>query len=218
MAQDGPTGPQELVFRVNSDPGARSLGQAHAQETTAAEQAQQVGARLEALISGLRGPDVSFSPIPAGQHSQCPPPHLALPTAPPEARLLRSLSTIGLDADYAAGAGARIGELVERLTRLCRVETDLLGGTVATTRLGWGGSADTVISPAVDAEIVELHAQAVALAVQTRHRWLATVASAIALAGRLASAATLPGGAMTALPLVLQFIADVRAAVTAPGR
>lgn len=206
-----------VAFVVALDDDLEALAEAEGAERAAAAAGDAALRRLDVLATSMTAPGFAFfagvgAPI---DPARGPDPGAGLPSIDPGGPEAALLAELFAGVSFTSGAGPALdGEgpsaVLARLTRLCRVETLHRGAPVATTRVGWGGATETVVAPGAGAPSLDAHARAVALAVAARHRWLRTAGAAVGLAGRLAAAASHPGGPAAVLPAVWRFVAEVR--------
>jgi hypothetical protein len=106
----------------------------------------------------------------------------------------------------------RLGQLLDRVADLARgrsrIETRVEGALVAQSITTLTGDTELWIAPRLSPAGARLHARSVAVAVRTRHAWARILTLTVRGAGRLAMLG-LPGGAISAVPLVWRFVRDV---------
>lgn len=109
-------------------------------------------------------------------------------------------------------APGRLAQLLDRVADLARgrarIETRLEGALVAQSITTLSGDTELWIAPRLSPAGARLHARSVAVAVRTRYAWARVLTLTVRGAGRLAVLG-LPGGAISAVPLVWRFIRDV---------
>ncbi|HEX3481549.1 MAG TPA: hypothetical protein VHT91_41345 [Kofleriaceae bacterium] len=106
----------------------------------------------------------------------------------------------------------RLAQLLDRVADLARgrsrIETRVEGALVAQSLTTLTGDTELWIAPRLSLTGARLHARSVAVAVRTRHAWARVLTLTVRGAGRLALLG-LPGGALSAVPLVWRFVRDV---------
>jgi len=106
----------------------------------------------------------------------------------------------------------RLAQLLDRVADLARgrsrIETRVEGAIVAHSITTLTGDTELMIAPRLSLTGARLHARSVAVAVRTRHAWARILTLTVHGAGRLALLG-LPGGALSAVPLVWRFVRDV---------
>jgi len=109
-------------------------------------------------------------------------------------------------------APGRLSLLLDRIADLVRgrsrIETRVEGALVAHSVTTLTGDTELWIAPRLSLTGARLHARSVAVAVRTRHAWARILTLTVRGAGRLAVIG-LPGGALSAVPLVWRFVRDV---------
>jgi hypothetical protein len=156
------------------------------------------------------------------------PADLGAPLAPvraAEARLIAALTgdTAPLELDRLAWAAepsaapaehdpGRLGTLLERVADLARgrsrIETRVEGALVARSTTTLTGDTELWIAPRLSVSGARLHARSVAVAVRTRHAWARVLTLTVRGASRFAVLG-LPGGVVSAVPVVWRFVRDV---------
>lgn len=106
----------------------------------------------------------------------------------------------------------RLSPLLDRIADLARgrsrIETRIEGALVAQSITTLTGDTELWIAPRLSLTGARLHARSVAVAVRTRHAWARVLTLTVRGAGRL-TLIGLPGGALSAVPLVWRFVRDV---------
>ncbi len=106
----------------------------------------------------------------------------------------------------------RLGRLLDRVADLARgrsrIETRVEGTLVAQSITTLTGDTELWIAPRLSLTGARLYARSAAVAVRTRHAWARILTLTVRGAGRLAMLG-LPGGAISAVPLVWRFVRDV---------
>jgi hypothetical protein len=141
-----------------------------------------------------------------------------------EARLIAALTSgapRGLDrlAWSAAPAPAelepepgRLAQLLDRVADLARgrarIETRIAGALVAQSITTLSGDTELWAAPRLSLSGAHLHARSVAVAVRSRHAWARILTLTLRGASQLAVVG-LPGGALSAVPLVWRFVRGV---------
>lgn len=146
------------------------------------------------------------------------------PTRTAEARLIAALAgdTAPLELARLAGSAepatpaeqepGRLAQLLDRVADLARgrsrIETRVEGALVAQSITTLTGDTELWIAPRLSLTGARLHARSAGVAVRTRHAWARILTLTVRGAGRLAMLG-LPGGAISAVPLVWRFVRDV---------
>jgi hypothetical protein len=134
---------------------------------------------------------------------------LAGDTAPLE---LARLSWSAEPATPAEQEPGRLAQLLDRVADLARgrsrIETRVEGALVAQSITTLTGDTELWIAPRLSLTGARLHARSAAVAVRTRHAWARILTLTVRGAGRLTMLG-LPGGAISAVPLVWRFVRDV---------
>lgn len=108
---------------------------------------------------------------------------------------------------------ARCEALLVQFRRLvqfyARVETEVDGRDVALTAVDWTGDYRTAWMDNVTPADMQLHLDAVRLALASRLAWLRLITIVASGALDLASKASIPGGQVLLMPAVYQFVRDV---------
>jgi hypothetical protein len=146
------------------------------------------------------------------------------PARAAEARLLAALAgdTAPLELDRLAWSAepaapaeqepGRLAQLLDRVADLARgrsrIETRVEGALVAQSITTLTGDTELWIAPRLSLTGARLHARSAAIAVRTRHAWARVLTLTVRGAGQLAMLG-LPGGALSAVPLVWRFVRDV---------
>lgn len=142
-----------------------------------------------------------------------------------EARLIAVLTggTAALELDQLAWSAepsaasaerdpGRLAQLLDRVADLARgrarIETRVEGALVAQSITTLSGDTELWTAPRLSLGGARLHARSVAVAVRTRHAWARIVTLTVRGAGRLVVLG-LPGGVLSAVPLVWRFVRDV---------
>ncbi len=106
----------------------------------------------------------------------------------------------------------RLAQLLDRVADLARgrarIETRVEGALVAQSITTLSGDTELWTAPRLSLSGARLHARSVAVAVRTRHAWARILTLTVRGAGRLALLG-LPGGVVSAVPLVWRFVRDV---------
>jgi hypothetical protein len=204
--------------------GERSVAEAHAL-------LDDVPRRLaDALDRALTDRSLAAGPLTRGSATEgqlASPAGLGAPLAPvraAEARLIAALTggTAPLELDQlawstepAAPVEPEPGQLAQLLDRVAdlargrsRIETRVEGALVAHSITTLTGDTELWIAPRLSLTGAQLHARSVGVAVRTRHTWARILTLTVRGAGRLALLG-LPGGALSAVPLVWRFVRDV---------
>jgi hypothetical protein len=95
------------------------------------------------------------------------------------------------------------------LSHYARIETVLGGQMVAVTRVDWGGDFETLWTKEITATAMELHLEAVRLAMASRQTFLRLIAVATSGALGLALKASVPGGQFLLIPAVYRYVREV---------
>jgi hypothetical protein len=134
---------------------------------------------------------------------------LAGDTAPLELARLAWSAEPEAPAEHEPG---RLAQLLDRVADLARgrsrIETRVEGALVAQSITTLTGDTELWIAPRLSLTGARLHARSAAVAVRTRHAWARILTLTVRGAGRLAMLG-LPGGAISAVPLVWRFVRDV---------
>jgi hypothetical protein len=106
----------------------------------------------------------------------------------------------------------RLAQLLDRVADLvrgrARIETCVEGALVAQSVTTLSGDTELWIAPRLSLAGARLHARSVAVAVRSRHAWARILTLTVRGAGRFALLG-LPGGVLSAVPLVWRFVRDV---------
>lgn len=164
------------------------------------------------------------STAPATRARLASPADLRAPLAPErvaEARLIAvltggiavlELDQLAWSAEPAEHDPGRLAQLLDRVADLARgrarIETRVEGALVAQSITTLSGDTDLWTAPRLSLSSARLHARSVAVAVRTRHAWARVLTLTARGAGRLAVLG-LPGGVLSAVPLVWRFVRDV---------
>ena len=145
------------------------------------------------------------------------------PVRAAEARLIAALTggTAPLEVDPLALSAepapaeqepGRLAQLLDRIADLARgrsrIETRVEGAHVAQSITTLTGDTELWIAPRLSLTGARLHARSAAVAVRTRHAWARILTLTVRGASRLAVLG-LPGGALSAVPVVWRFVRDV---------
>jgi hypothetical protein len=144
------------------------------------------------------------------------------PVRAAEARLIAALTGAApLELDQLAWSAppapaehdpGRLAQLLDRVADLARgrarIETRVEGALVAQSITTLSGDTELWAAPQLSRSGAQLHARSVAVAVRTRHAWARILTLTVRGAGRLAVVG-LPGGVVSAVPLVWRFVRDV---------
>jgi hypothetical protein len=146
------------------------------------------------------------------------------PVRAAEARLIAALTgdTASLELEQLAWSAepaapaehepGRLAQLLDRVADLARgrsrIETRIEGALVAQSVTTLIGDTELWIAPRLSLTGARLHARSAAVAVRTRHAWARILTLTVRGAGRLAVLG-LPGGAISAVPVVWRFVRDV---------
>jgi len=228
----GPAIPRWRVDLVRDDAashralagGERSVAEAHALLDDVPRRLADALDRALSEGSLAAGPPTRGSPT--GRLAS--PADLGAPLAPvraAEARLIAALTggTAPLELDQLAWSAepsaapaepepGQLAQLLDRVADLARgrsqIETHVEGALVAQSITTLTGDTELWIAPRLSLTGARLHARSVAVAVRTRHTWARILTLTVRGAGRLALLG-LPGGALSAVPLVWRFVRDV---------
>jgi len=142
-------------------------------------------------------------------------------TAGPEAELLATLRALETPVPFGLGREEaerrRIGrqwqEFLEQVRRLvshyARIETEIAGALVGHTAVGWTGDFDTLWESDITPQAMQLHLQAVHLALGSRIALLRLLIVVGTGAAKLALRLAVPGAQLLVLPAVWKFVRDV---------
>ena len=89
------------------------------------------------------------------------------------------------------------------------IETEVGGGRIALTTVDWGGDYQTTWLERVTQQQMDLHLDAVRLALASRHALLRLITVAVTGALELALKASVPGGQILLIPAVYRYVRDL---------
>jgi hypothetical protein len=212
LARDDAAGQRALAG------GARSVAETHALLD------DLPGRLADALDQALaeRGRGSTASPTWGRLAAPVDPAAAPAPVRAAEARLIAALTGAApLELDRLAWSArpapaepdpGRLAQLLDRVADLARgrarIETRVEGALVAQSITTLSGDTELWAAPRLSLTGAQLHARSVAVAVRTRHAWARILTLTVRGAGRLAVIG-LPGGALSAVPLVWRFVRDV---------
>jgi hypothetical protein len=207
--------------------GERSVAESHALLDDVPRRLADALDRALAARSPPSGPAPPLAPGPVTSSGPSPTRgRLASPAVrAAEARLIAALTggTAPLELDQLAWSAepssapaehepGRLAQLLDRVADLARgrsqIETRVEGALVAQSITSLTGDTELWIAPRLSLTGARLHARSVAIAVRTRHAWARILTLTVRGAGRL-TLLGLPGGAVSAVPLVWRFVRDV---------
>jgi hypothetical protein len=201
LARDDAAGQRALAG------GARSVAETHALLDDLPRRLADALDRAAGQLASPGDPAAAPGPVRAAEARLI----AALTRAAPRAldRLAWSAGPAPAEPDPDPG---RLAQLLDRVADLARgrarIETRVEGALVAQSITTLSGDTELWAAPQLSRSGAQLHARSVAVAVRTRHAWARILTLTVRGAGRLAVVG-LPGGVVSAVPLVWRFVRDV---------